>query len=129
MNDRGNRLDHFRYPRVLSVDPQFAVSARLSVMRFRLWGGGPRSITLAADATQGPLDAYDMLASWCNQAHVFAECIDVRSVTIVIRLACLPPSEIAVTVNADGTHSARRLRGFERRICLALLAQWGMLDD
>ena len=124
-----NRLDHLRHPRVLSVDPQFAASARICALRFRLWGGGPRSITLAADATQGPLDIYDMLRSWCNQAHVFPECLDLRSVTIAIRLASVPPAEITCTINADGSHTASMLRGFERRVCLALLMQWGMLDD
>lgn len=124
------RLDHLRSPRILDVDPATAHAARISMMRFRLFGGGPRSVVLTADPTHGTSDIYEVLASWFNRMRVSPEGMDLREITIVVHLVATDaePLPVAFSVGCNGTSTLASLVEPTRQVCAALLVRWGIAD-
>lgn len=124
------RLDHLRTPQRLAFDLATVRSARIAMMRFRVHGGGQRGIAITADASRGPLDVYDILASWFNRMRVAPEAIDLREVVFVINLVATDPEPLPVdfAITSDGRSTLGNLAEPTRRICADLLVRWGITD-
>ncbi|MBA3709179.1 MAG: hypothetical protein H0W83_10220 [Planctomycetes bacterium] len=119
-------LNHLRRRWTLPFDPTVVDDARIRSVRFRVIGGGRRSVEIKADPNESPLDIYEVLTNWFNQERVPSTNIDFQSVTFAVRLPATTGRLPCFTFYAtrSGSSNVRSRKEEYRRIGEKLIEQW-----
>jgi len=119
-------LNHLRRRRVLTFDPAVVSDARIRSVRFRVIGGGRRSVEIKADPNESALDIYEVLTNWFNHERVPSTNIDLQSVTFAVRFPATTGRQPCFSFYATrgGSSNVRSLKEEYRRIGEQLIEQW-----
>lgn len=119
-------LNHLRRRRALAFDPTIVDDARIRSVRFRVIGGGRRTVEIKADPHESPLDIYEVLDNWFDRERVPPTNIDFQSVTFAVRLphatGRLPC--FSFYTSRGGSSNVRSLKEGYRRIGEQLIERW-----